>query len=243
MSSQPTVTTETLRNLHHIHQQLSDLAARLDRFPRVAKAFDENIAKLQAELAEAQKKTKSLKAVVDDKQMQLKTRMAGVEKRKEQLREAKSNKEYQALKEQIAADEAANDVLETEALEAMERLDAASGDVAQCQAALGKAGEDARNNKEESDRQTPLIQGDMARLEGQLRQAEKELPAEFRAVYARMVRQKGSEALAPVLGEYCGGCNHHVPLNLVNAVLLNQPVFCRSCGRMLYLPEGAKLPD
>ena len=109
---------------------------------------------------------------------------------------------------------------------------------------LERLGEDARNNKEESDRQTPFIQTDMNRLGKATPPSRKRvLPAEFREIYARMVRQKGSEALAPVLGEFCGGCNHHVPLNLVNAVLLNQPVFCRSCGRMLYLPEGAKLPD
>jgi hypothetical protein len=240
---QDTIATEILRKLHRIHQQLGDLSIREQRGPRVAQAHADNIAKLEAQLAEFQGKVKTLRVSVDDKQMQLKSRAGGVDKRKLQLQEAKSNKEYQALKEQIAADEAANDVLETEVLEVMERFDEASRQAAEAQTALKKAREEARRSQEEFDRQTPLIQTDVTRLTDELHQVEKLLPAEFRETYARMVRQKGSEALAPILGEFCGGCNHQVPVNLITAVMLNHPVYCRSCGRMLYLPEGAGLKE
>jgi len=43
--------------------------------------------------------------------------------------------------------------------------------------------------------------------------------------------------LAEIRGEFCGGCNHHVPLNLVNAVVLGKPTVCRSCGRLLYVEK------
>jgi predicted nucleic acid-binding Zn-ribbon protein len=46
--------------------------------------------------------------------------------------------------------------------------------------------------------------------------------------------------MAPINDEFCGGCNQHVPLNMVSQVMLSQPVFCKSCGRLLYLPEEKK---
>ncbi len=96
-----------------------------------------------------------------------------------------------------------------------------------------------RRSKEEFDRDAPRIQGDFERLEEELRQSEDELPGDFQDMYRRLVRAKGSDALAPMLGEFCGGCNQHVPLNMYNSLALSKPVFCRSCGRLLYLPEGS----
>ena len=30
----------------------------------------------------------------------------------------------------------------------------------------------------------------------------------------------------------------HVPVNMINELLLSRPIVCKSCGRLLYLPEG-----
>jgi len=51
------------------------------------------------------------------------------------------------------------------------------------------------------------------------------------------VRQKGEDALAAIENQCCGGCNQQVPLNLLSKVMLGQPVGCKTCGRLLYLPE------
>jgi predicted nucleic acid-binding Zn-ribbon protein len=59
-------------------------------------------------------------------------------------------------------------------------------------------------------------------------------------LYQRTVRQKGEDALAAVENQYCGGCNQHVPLNLCSQVILGKPVACRTCGRLLYMPESAQ---
>ncbi len=237
MSSQVTVATETLRKLHRVHQQIRDLKERVERGPRMAKAHAEHVARLEAQAEEARAKAKDLRISVDDKQLQLKSREDAVAHRKQQLREAKSNKENQALKEQIAADEMTNSVLADEILEGMERLDEAVAQAKAAEEALAKGRLDAQKAQEEIERQAPLLQDDLARLTEELRQTEEDLPPDFRDVYQRLIRSKGSDGLAPIAGEYCGGCHQHVPLNMVNALRLAKPVFCRSCGRLLYLPQ------
>jgi len=239
ISSQTTVTAETLRTLHRIHQQLRDLRDRLQRGPCLAEAYAARVAKLRQDLEQAKAKARSLRMTIDEKQLQLKSREEAVNRRKQQLREAKSNKEFQALKEQIAADEMTNSVLTDEILEAMERLDQANLEVKAAEEALAKGTQEAEKARQEVEQQNPLIEADLARLSAELRQAEQDLPADFREVYDRLIRSKGSDGLAPVRGEFCTGCNQHVPLNMVNALRLSRPVFCRACGRLLYLPEDA----
>ena len=85
--------------------------------------------------------------------------------------------------------------------------------------------------------QEPVLTADIARLEAELRQSEATLPDDVRELYRRIVRQKGEDALAMVENQFCGGCNQQIPLNMLNQIMLGQPVFCKTCGRLLYLPE------
>ncbi len=84
-----------------------------------------------------------LKVAIDGKQLQLQGGEENVQKRRRQLREAKDNREYQALLEQIAADEMANSVLADEILETMERFDEVSKQVVEAEDSVKKAEADA----------------------------------------------------------------------------------------------------
>lgn len=238
MSSEVHSTVESLRTLHRIHQQLEDLRERLERGPRMLKAHQANIERQEAQTQQLRDELKKLKAATDDKQMQLSSAEAGVEKRRGQMRQAKDNREYQALKEEIAATEMANSVMADEILEAMEKLDGLQKKAADADAATKNVQAQAEKTHLEVEKQQPLIEGDIRRLEGELKQLEATLPEDFRAHYSRVVRTKGVEALAPVLGEFCGGCNHQVPVNLISLLMQGQPVLCKSCGRLLYMPEA-----
>jgi len=237
MSSQIHVTTETLRRLHCIHQQLRDLRERMERGPRVVQAHEANVRRMETLLAEAQAKVKELKIKADEKQLQLKTGEANLERRRQQLREAKQNREYQALRDQIAADQMANSVLEDEILECLMKLDELTAKAKESAQAVAKAQEEAAKVRQQWEQEAPTLQADAARLEAELQQVEADLPAEFRELYRRLIRAKGGDALAPIHGEFCGGCNQHVPLNMVNAVMLSQPVCCKACGRLLYMRD------
>lgn len=197
-----------------------------------------NLQTLEARLAEMKAQAKVLQVAIDKKQLQLSTSEAMVEKRRLQLSEASSNVEYQALKDEIAAIEMTNSVLTDEILEAMEKMDELERNVAECQAAVAKGGEETEKARREVDEKNPLIEGDIKRLEDELARCEAALPGDFRDLYRRVVRARGEDALAPVEGEYCGGCNQHVPVNMINELLLSRPIVCKSCGRLLYLPEG-----
>ena len=67
-------------------------------------------------------------------------------------------------------------------------------------------------------------------------QAEKALPADLKADYQRVVRSKGADSLAAADDGVCTGCGQQITLNMQNELKLSKLVFCKSCGRLLYLP-------
>ena len=93
MSSQITVSTDTLRKLHRIHQQLRDLKERLGRGPRVVQARQANVSRLEKDLEDLKAKSKALRVASDAKQLQLQTGETAVKRRRQQLLEAKTNAE------------------------------------------------------------------------------------------------------------------------------------------------------
>ncbi|MBN2023468.1 MAG: phospholipase [Pirellulales bacterium] len=239
MSSQTNAVTETLRALHRVHGQVTDLEGRLRRGPQVVRAHEANVARCEANLARLQEEAKKARMASDAKQSQLKGGEEKVAKLRVQLNTASSNREYQALKDQIAAAEMANSVLSDEILEGLERLDGFAAQIDEAKQTLAKAQAEREKVARQVEAEAPSIRDDLAVAQGNLKEAESALPDDFRPLYNRAVQAFGQEALAPVVGEYCGGCNQKVPLNAIAALLLTvpKPLVCRSCGRMLYVPE------
>ena len=78
--------------------------------------------------------------------------------------------------EQIAADEMTNSVLTDEILEAMEKSDAFQKNIAEAEAGLAAARQKAEQVRTEVAGQEPSLRADVARLEAELRQAERACP-------------------------------------------------------------------
>jgi predicted nucleic acid-binding Zn-ribbon protein len=145
------VSTEILRKLHRLHHQLSDLRERLERGPKQIRARQLNLAHHEEQLAKLQTESKAFRVATDAKQLQFKSKEAKVKELRVKLNTANSNREFQALKDQIAADEMTNSVLADEILEALEKADAYQAQIAQSIAAMAKAKADAdRLDKERS---------------------------------------------------------------------------------------------
>jgi predicted nucleic acid-binding Zn-ribbon protein len=232
-----TVTAGALRELHRIHRQLSDLRERKDRGPKQIRAREANLARLAEELSKLQADHKGARVRSDQKQLLLKTGEDKIENLKAKLNAATSNREYQALKDQIAADQMAGSVLADEILEAMEKIDELAGHIAvQQQKIVGAKDELAKAEQGLRD-QAGMLDTDLKRLDAELRQAESVLPADFREHYQRVVNSKQEDAMAEVQGEFCGGCFQQLTPNNMAELSMAIAIFCRNCGRLIYLPE------
>jgi len=232
------VSAAALRELHRIHIQLSDLNERLERGPRQVKAREANVASQQAELDAAQEKVLQTKKMADQKQLDLKSGENKIEDLKSKLNTCSSNREYQALLEQIAAAEMANSVLADEILEAFEKVDQLESVTKETTEKLEAVQTDLVRFRDVVAEESEGIKADIKRLEGLLLEAEKALPATLKDDYLRVIRKKGAGGMSPVDDRTCLGCGQKITLNMQNELMLSTPVFCKSCGCLLYLLEA-----
>ena len=240
MTSETHTQVESLRTLHRILRQLSDLRGRLRRGPNLIRAHETNLAKCQAELELVKKESTDMRVANDAKQGRLNDGEEKIKKLKVQLNTASSNREYQGLKEQIAATEMANGVLADEILEGLEQIDQEAGKIVEAQRRYQKTQAEVEKAHQKVQEEEPLITGDITRLEAELAEWENRLDGDFKNLYVRISRIKGENALAALDGEYCSGCNKIVPLNKIANLMLEtpKPVVCEGCGRLIYVPEG-----
>jgi uncharacterized protein len=231
------VTAAALRELHRIHQQLAELRDRVERGPKQIRAREANVAQLKALAEQAHNRAKETQMAIDRKQLDLKAGEQKVVDLKMKLNASSSNKEYQALVEQIAAAEMAGSVLADEILESMEKLDGLKAAVKDVERQVDAGTQEMEKTKKAIEEMATSLQVEIRRLEQSLEQAEAELPTDFKSEYQRLIRGKGAQGLAPVEEGVCCGCGQQITLNMQNELMLSRPIFCKSCGCLLYLSE------
>lgn len=231
--------TATLRTLHRIHRQLADLEEQLAAGPRLVAARSAEVSAAEARRTAAQDDVKKARVVADQKQLQLKSAEAKIRDLEGKRNASKTNREYQTLGEQIAADTMANKVLEDEILECLERIDALKGTVPAAESAVAAATTALAEAKARVAAESGRLQAEMTRVRSELEAAERDLEEDVREKYARIVKHKGADGLAPLEGRSCGGCCQQLTSDTTAAVTHGRVAVCRNCGRLLYLPESS----
>lgn len=227
-----------LRTLHRMLRQLTDIRDRMERGPRKVKVVSNNEATFASELDALKAKTLELRKASNAKQMQLGEREAKVEDMERKLNACDSNKEFQLLKDRIAADNQANSVLQDEILEQLERLDVLAAETKTAEENLNKAKAETSRVKSEVALEIEALKSEQTRIEGELAEAEKTLPHDLVDQYRRLVRGKGEDALGETDTETCGNCNQTMITQRVSDLMMRKPVFCQGCGCLMYLAEG-----
>lgn len=228
-------TLTDLSNLHALHLKLQEVNEELALGPKQIAIRKKRIAKAEAQVAAREAELKKHRTTADQKGMDLKTREAKVANLTAKLNQATSNKEYEAIKSQIAADEAASSVLEDESLEAMERVDVSIEALAADKATVAAAEKElAEYSKAFADRKE-ILDAEAIDLAEKIKASEVIVPAgQMREKYQRMAKSVGADAMSAVDGESCSGCFMQIPKQ--QQVRLNQGdiIFCGSCQRLLY---------
>lgn len=228
------ISADLLQRLHRIYRQRNDIQGQIDRCPRQIAAGETQVQKCRQAVTDAVDAIKRTKYAADQKQKQLKEREDRLDNLQGKLNAASSNREYDLLKEQIAADKQANSVLSDEILELLERIDQLEIDrVARESEVVDRVAEHETMVKTVGERLESL-KGDLERVEAERVEAEALVPAGAKQEYDRLVAARGEEALAPVDGDTCGGCYQMLTTQVINRIRLSQLVRCPACNAFLY---------
>jgi predicted nucleic acid-binding Zn-ribbon protein len=230
--------TAGLKRLHELHIRLQDINKQLEHGPRQVKARQQILSKKQAEADTLKAELKQTRMLADQKNLQLKTNESKIEQLRGKLNQAQSNREFDVIRSQIDADTMANSVLEDEILEVLEKVDQQQQKIKQIDEEATQTAADVRRVAQEIESAAPKLREQSAELQAALSEAEKILPATAIGTYRRLVQAHGAGALSTVENNACTACFELLSANYLVELNTGKFLFCRSCGRLLYRPEG-----
>ena len=223
-----------LRTLHRLLRQIADVRERIDKGPKKVKLVQQNELKFQQTVDSAKETLTQTKMAADAKQLQLGEREASIEKLKTNLNICDSNKEFQLLKDRIAADEQANSVLSDEILELLERIDVFEEELATAKANHEKSQQETKTLQTNVSAELETLNRELIELNGELVEQEKLIPTDLRVDYRRLVEKRGPDALTDTDAETCGYCNQRFTTQMAADLLMKKALFCKGCGCLLY---------
>ncbi len=234
-----TATAEVLRDLHLLHQRAKALRDRLASAPRTLAARQSALASRQAELEKSRKTLQDAKVHLKKSEHALQAQQAKIDELKVKLNQVKKNEEYKALQNQIAHDKAAMSKTEDDILESYEAIEAHGTTLAKLEAEVKTFTQQVADLQGEIQSQSAAHQGQLQQLEAAIVDAEASIPEDDRERYRRTVRQYGADALAACENGACLGCFTEVTAQMLNHLInRDQLMFCKSCGRLLYLGDA-----
>jgi uncharacterized protein len=231
------VSDAIVRRLHELLSHVADVKGQIDRGPKQIKLAQSQLQAARDAVTACKEEIKKKRMEADRKQLQQREREAKLFEWQGKLNAAANNREYQAVKDQLAADTQANSVLSDEILEILENTDALNAQLVVLSAKEKTVEADTSKAEARILERLESLKVDLARFEEELKTAESKLPEDFAETYRVLVTSRAEEAFAPLDDKSCGGCNTGLPPRTIDQLRLGNPVPCSSCGRWMYRPE------
>jgi predicted nucleic acid-binding Zn-ribbon protein len=154
------------------------------------------------------------------------------------MKEIKTNKEYQAVGREIAAARKQVAELEEQVLQKITQLDELNNEIAASQSSLAELEQNTEQRSSDKQGEIDRVRQDIG-ADSQRREAiTKELPANLMKRYDSLRIQRRGQAIAIARDGFCQGCNMHLPPQLYNSLFkCEELITCPHCQRMLILKQ------
>ncbi len=231
-------TADNLRDLHSLHQRAKALRDRLASAPKTLAAREKFLNTRREALEADRKALKDAKAQVKNREGQVQSQQARTDDLRVKLNSIKKQTEYDAIRNQIALENASISKLEDAILETMTRIDEQSAAVDEVDKEVKALEAEVQALQADIQAKAAQQKVQLEELETAITEAEQIIPADQRDRYRRTVKQRGADALAIVENGACTGCFVSVTPQMLNDLINAESlVFCNTCGRILYLAE------
>ncbi len=148
---------------------------------------------------------------------------------------ARTNKEYEALKTEIAGQKADRGILEEEALQQWSVGEDREKEAAEEETKVQTLELELEESRSAWEREAAELEAKLAEFALIRKERIKGLPPMWLTSYERLLETQGTPVLAPVVDQYCQGCQMNMSIHDVTRAWKGAEVVkCRSCNRILY---------
>jgi predicted nucleic acid-binding Zn-ribbon protein len=228
-----------LVRLQTIDSEIYLLKAEKENKPVKIKELEVAFEAKKQSMAALEKESLDLQKAKKEKELELASKEEANKKLQGQLYTLKTNKEYQAMLQQIRDALADASLIEDKILEILDKMDALKVKVEQEKQHLKQEEQVFLAEKKKMEDRIKEIDGRLAQLEGQRKQAAPEIEPKILSQYDRILNSRDGLAIVMVKDNSCCGCNMFVPPQVINLIKMYERIItCEVCNRMLYIDES-----
>jgi len=227
---------ETLLALGRCEVVVGDLRRQGEQLPRAIEQAEARAQLARERVAEQRKRLAEAEAAHRVKERELQDAEGRRSKFQAQTAMVKTNTEYTTLLHEIdRAAELISDV-ETQILEALERVDESSQELRRIEAEERLQERTSLDEAEKLKKQLVEVSAALLDRESERLRCVSVLPGDTRGRYERVCRQ-GGLGTALVVGQSCARCHRDIPIHTTNQVRAGELHHCGNCGRILIIDE------
>ena len=225
-----------LVHLQTIDSEIYVLKNEKELKPKEIQAIDAAFEEKKKHLASLEQTLLSFQKQRKDKELELASKEESAKKLETQLYQLKTNKEYQAMMQQIQDAKADASVIEDQILGLLEQADKIKNDSSQEKQRLQEEEKVAEGQKRHIQDRLKEIDERIAQLEAQRKQITPALDKKILTQYERILLNRDGLAIVSVKDNSCGGCNMLVPPQVINLIRMYERIItCEVCNRILYI--------
>ena len=228
----------SLINLQKIDSEIYVLKYEKESKPERIKALDAAFEEKKQRLENLDKNFLDLQKQKKDKELELASKEEAAKKLETQLYQLKTNKEYQTMLQQINDAKADASVIEDKILELMDQIDNTKAEIDKEKQVLQQEEKLLNEEKNKIQNRIKEIDDRLSQLEAQQKQIIPEIDLKILPQYQRILKSRDGLAIVSVKDNSCGGCNMHVPAQVINLIKMYERIItCEVCNRMLYIED------
>lgn len=235
-----------LIKLQRVENRLRAVKTKLNRYRRSVLFQENQLRTLQSGLESRQEEIKQTKMHVDRLELELKSRDEHINKLRNQLNLARTNKEYSATLTELNTAKADDSKIENQVLELMKNMDSDQADCEQIKKQIEEQKVKLEEVRKENESKSAECEKEISEIQAEWDQAAKGIPAPQLAIFKRLAETYDGEAMAELdranenaESFTCGGCFMGIPAETVNVLSATDEIIrCTSCTRILYLKES-----
>ena len=218
-----------------VQNKLKSVPIKIRRLEESFHIYHQTLEEKQRQLADAEKEQRSKAGTLEMQQEQRRKSQA-------RLREVKTNKEYQAVDQEISFLIGKEAEIEDQILETMLLIDQLKEELNQHQKAFDV--EQAKNNeqKAEYEKETNVLKAQIADYQERRLDFQPKIHPDLINRYQEWFKRQGTGLISLVVDHACGSCHLRIPPQTLQQARKNEQIIrCGSCQRILYVPPS--LPD
>ncbi len=241
---------EELRRLQGFELQLANIRQTREAKVRQVEIHRRQVRQVDEKLQANHQKAREAQVRIDALSLEVAVKEESVNRHRQGLNKAKTNKEYAAVLTALNTEKADNTKVEDDVLKLMEELSTIKAEGATIEAEMAKVSQHAATAEAAVQAFDEQSEAHRSGLQAERDRVAAGINVQTVDIFNRIAQHHDGEAMAPVTmprpkrEEYsCGGCNIQVTLDVVNSLKTRDEVLtCKVCGRILYMDLPAAEP-